>query len=126
MLQLLGRSLQGADGTRLGFEEAGVAPLVSTLVDQLPLLALVERHPAVGADPALPELGVDVFMWEGRGFASREEIFHHCAYFGVGLPSLYPAPLLSCVLPLHALSLTQDRTRTTVYAITRRLSRWND
>lgn len=61
MLLLLGRSLKGAYRACLGLEEAGVAPLVAALVDQLPLLALVERHPAVRADASLSELGVDIF-----------------------------------------------------------------
>lgn len=52
-----------------------------TLVDQLPLLAFVERHPAVWADPALTELGVDVFIGQCRGFAASEEVLDHCGDF---------------------------------------------
>lgn len=39
----------GAQGARLVVEHARVAALVAAVVDQLPLLALVERHVAAGA-----------------------------------------------------------------------------
>lgn len=71
MLQLLRWCLKCTYWARLGLEEAGVAPLMATLVNQLPLLALVERHSAVGANPTFPELGVDIFIGNCRGFVSR-------------------------------------------------------
>lgn len=53
MLELLWWCLQRADRTCLGLEETRVAPLVSTLVDQFPLLALIKRHPADWADASV-------------------------------------------------------------------------